>query len=826
MKIYTLIFQRFKWIVTLFPHRNLVILVNIFGNQWFSVEFASQLLNTTNMRNALLNLLTPLFFVSMLQAQFEVIGSKEHGRLFDVNYDVNIPNQLYAITLGNHIVSSKNNGEDWSVFYSVPNGVFNSAQNNLKTLQNDHLTFFIHAGLEARHRTVFVLNKFTKEVTHQYIAPQPDPQADNVWIHTYEILESDPDYALLSINYRIDFNVFGKVYLTQNGGQTWTEIYATSDHFNVFPEQVAFSPNQPEKIWITRGGGDSGVDGGLFLSEDSGQTWQEKLAGIILDPIAFHPENADEIWLGTGISFGGNPQNVYRSMDGGNTWNIVPFAWDDYILNNIKVIQFNPNNAAHLLILEENQVMISLDGGATWQMKFYENAADEMETYFYGSKASFNPFQENEIFVSANYYPFFSSDKGETMQRVKTPYAVTDGHVHYFSNGTEAHLYYGIQGGLGHINRQNGEETAYNVMPLNYFSNNEGGAIFIDPTQVGRVFTYSGGFMGSQLLVSENHGEAAQPIFSSYSNSLDNLKAVPGSNNKIWMSISSYGNDPELYSIDFSNIEAPVVDNISVPGTSGVVKEILFPNENPLHVVVAQGSRIYQTTDGGTIWQEMSQGLEMLDADEDMIFQLVQNPLNAAQLTLATNQGIFTSLDQGQHWTRLTEDIVHHLQHSTVKNGVMVATTHTSDASDFEMSCSLDFGTTWESVGDELFMPIMTAHAFSSTAIHFDGDWASVFVATTGLGLVQYDLDLKSLRTNEAISSKNKLTLYPNPTQDYFYLQDKLDIEKIEVYNASGRNVLSTDKSPVAVSHLPAGIYFIQITTQEKTKFSAKIIKK
>lgn len=778
------------------------------------------------MRNLLLISLISLFSTFFAHAQFQAVGSKEYGRIFDVIYDRTIADQLYGITLENHIVISENNGEDWSVFQVVSEGSFNGLQNNLKNLGEEHLTYFIEPGLSEKNRSVYVLNKLTREVERQYISPMPDAAADKVWINAYDILESNPDHVLLLVNYSISFSSFGKVYLTKNGGETWTEIYATQNHFNVFPENVAFSPDDADKIWITRGNGDSQVEGGLFVSNDGGQTWQEQLEGIVLGPIAFHPEKPEEIWLGTAISFGSSPQNVYRSNDGGLNWTIVPFEWDEYLFNNVKVIEFHPKHPEHLLILEENQVMISHDGGDTWQTKLYENSADETDSYFYGSRASFNPFQENEVFISASYYPFFSKDYGENMQRIHTAYFDTNGSVRHFSNDTQSHLYYGLQGGWLHVNQQTKEENAYQVKPLSDFSINDLGMLFIDPNQAGKVFFYANSFLGSNLLFSDSHGEDLKEIFYSFSNSLDDLKVVPGTDDQIWIALSSYGFTPQIYTLDFSNLNDILTHEILIPGVSGVVTAILFPTDDPLFVMIVRGNRVYQTTDGGQTWNEISQGLEILDSEDDMIYQMVQNPMNSSQISLATSQGIFTSTDFGENWTQLTEKLVHYLQHSSLVDGEMVAATHYSGSSEYSLSYSTNFGTTWETIEDDLFLPLKNPNIFSSTAVHFHGDFATVFSATADLGLIQYEINLKGLATKEVHSPKNSMILYPNPTSDFLHFVEDLDIHQVEVFNANGQRLIWTKHKIVNVSGLAAGIYFVKVLTKDQKKFSVKVIKK
>src|SRR5690606_2204803 len=62
-------------------------------------------------------LMTATFQVT---AQLSVEGSNEYGRIFDIVYDQTTPNKLYGATLGNHIISSQNNGATWELMYTHP----------------------------------------------------------------------------------------------------------------------------------------------------------------------------------------------------------------------------------------------------------------------------------------------------------------------------------------------------------------------------------------------------------------------------------------------------------------------------------------------------------------------------------------------------------------------------------------------------------------------------------------------------------------------------------------------------------------------------------
>lgn len=763
----------------------------------------------------------------MLQAQFEVVGSSEYGRIFGINYDRTTEGKLYAKTLGNHILTSDNNGQTWSVLFAIEEGVFTSVQDNLKVFQENKLSYHIRSGSMPNGRSVYVLNLGTLEVENKYTPPTPDPNAQTNWVSSYSISEMNPNYALISVGYSIGISNYEKVYYTSDFGESWTEVYYTVDNFDVFTGQVMIHPENPEKLFITRGNGSLDVDGGLLISEDGGITWTEKITGIVLEPIAFHPNNSDEIWVGTGISFGAYPENIYKSIDGGENWEVIPIEWSDYLMNNINSIQFNPSNPSDIIILEDNEVAISNDGGQTWELFVYEGAADNPDSYYYGLNASFNPFNENEVFISANYYPFFSSDKGATMERVKMPYFISDGNVFYFDNATEQHLYYGVQFGFAHRNIQSGEENSYNILPINFVTNNSGTNVKIDRTQAGRVFVYFGGFIGYNLFLSDNHGETQVPLFSGYHNTLEDVKPVPNSSNKVWASFSFYEEDPEIYEIDFSNTNDIQITPINNPNSPGTVKELLFPNQNPQHIVAVKGSRVHETTDGGINWEQISEGLEVLNVNSDRIFKLVQNPLNAEQFSITSSKGIFTTINGGQSWEQISSTIVHNLVHSPFVEGHIIAITHSTIDSSFHLMYSKNEGETWELIENEndLYLPFATGDMYSSTDFHFYDDFVDIYIATSGLGVLKYTLDLMEMQLNEPKTVDNSFVIYPNPTNNWLNVISKEKIQYIEVYTMTGERLMSSNTKKLNVSLLKKGIYLVQVVMEDGRKETKKIIK-
>lgn len=759
-------------------------------------------------------------------AQFEMVGSKELGRIFEVTYDPQVENKLYAITLSNHILSSTDNGQTWEIFRSLPQGYFNHVKNNLKIYDESHLTYHLKSN-GSLGRTVHLLNFTTNEVEKQYTTPDPNVGGES-WVNSYSISPQDKNYAIISVGYPLGFGAAEKTYYTTNGGNSWSLIYDSTLNLDIIPAQVAIHPTNPQKLYMTMGNGPTNTYGGLRISEDGGQNWTVKLPGIVLDPITFHPENPNEIWMGTGISSGNSAENLYKSLDGGNTWNIVNLDWHPYVLDCINVIKFQPNNPNQMLVLEDDEVAISNDGGNTWELIVYPDAWDMTDNYSYGLNASFNPFNENEVFISGNYYPMFSSDKGFTMERVKIPYFHADGSVNIFSKNGENHLYYGAQFGIVHKNLNTSEEGIYDILPLNFMTNDSRNALFIDPHTTGRIFTFSGGFMGYNLNVSNDFGQTKEYLHSTFNRVLNDVKPISNANDKIWASFSNGEDSSELVKIDFSDLFNVQVDELSLPNSSGAITSILFPEANDNVAFVAKGSRVHKSTNAGQSWTQSSEGLQDLDEIFDVIFKLTQNPFAPNQFSLASSNGIYTSTNSGETWTQLNQGVYQNLIYSPIQENVMVIAAHDSEASEFQIQVTKNGGESWTALDDESFMHLMTAHVISSTDFFFYEHFVDIYVATSGLGVIKYTLDLDTLSIIEVSPSlQNELMIYPNPTKDIFNIYSQENVRQVDVYSMAGQklNQFQNTKN-INISHLNSGVYLIKITLDNGKVVSQKVIRK
>jgi len=741
-------------------------------------------------------------------AQFSILGSSEHGRIYDMTYDSTTPNRVYALSQANHILVSNDNGVTWGGFYSHLN---KGSIHQLELAdQGRALSFYDEAG------EVCLLDIATGKLLKTYVLPAQDTKS---WPVGYAIYKNNTN-TILGIE-GIEGSTLGsvtfKVYLTTDSGENWNQVYYSEDNQSISVNKVAISPVDPQKLYITLGNGSNNIDGGLWVSTDGGTTWADKIPGIVLDPITIDTTNPDVIWAGTGISFGGNPENLYKSTDAGQTWSTMPIEWNTYLTDNIVSIKVDPKNTNNVLVLEEDQVVTSNDRGLTWTNHGYSNAADNLNDYYYGLNASYNPNNSHEILISANYYPLRSTDDGTTMQRIKTPYSTTGKFISITSINADKYLSYGIQNGYIVNNMTTGIDSEYKMMPLNY-------STIIDYSYVadknipGRIYILRGGFEGSTVSVSNDFGKTSTLLYSTFAISIESVVTYPGNNNKILLSLFGFGT-PEVVNIDFSDLNNVITQHVIIQNTTSPVELCFDKTSNT--IFTASGNQLLKSIDDCATWTTVSNGLQDLVVD-DIIYKIVQNSLNQNEMTLATSKGIFLSSDKGNSWMRVNENPVRNIAYSTVNDNIIIGVQYSSLYTTFQLVVSNDHGVTWNVLTND---KLMGAFSYGVDFDFTDAANIDIYASTSDLGVLKYKLStLTSDISNPEFVEKN-FVVYPNPASNFINVRTNEAIKLIQLTTLDGHQVAESTSNTMDISSLPKGIYIVSVTTQSGQQTFNKLIK-
>ena len=678
------------------------------------------------------------------KAQTEFLGSENYGTLKNFVYDPVIENKLYATTMGNHIMVSKDNGDTWDVLYSFPNLDRPPRIQEMQLTGDSTSLSFIEDYGASFHNKVSILNIESAEITNSFWVPN-DPEESAPELRSYSLHALDSEVILLHTAVNLSHHI---VFYSDDGGDTWSEVYDSDDHQRVMIQRVAICPVNPQKLYLSRFSGYQAVDfGGIWISEDAGQTWEEKLGGLVLSSIGINPSDPDDIYVGSAVrwNYPDQEQAVYRSLDGGETWAMLPIEFDDGwgggSYDFVTAIVHNPSNTNTILILEENETIISTDNGATWDSYVQPGTPDD-NFYWYGRGATFNPYNENQVYIYDFSYPLVSFDGGETLEIYPNRFFRNTGDVNFFDDGNQQHLYYGVQWGYIHKDYATGLEVATDVQPLNqeYMWGPPLIRMFIDQTIPGRAFTYSGNFnIGYTLEVSNDHGQNKTPILQTQLADIHALEPDPNNSDIVWVSLSEGAQEVTLYKIDFSNIDNIISTPVDLPEDDSFINGIAVSPDNSDFILITLGNKVFKSNDDGSTWIDSSNGLENLQPS-DMINELVKDPLNNKQFSIATTKGIFTTHDNGSSWIKISDIPVSNVGHSTANDSVMVGVRYPTWISDFELVYSIDAGDSWEYIGPEDFY---YANIYSS-AFRYEEDVIMAYLHTTDLGLIKYTIDFST----------------------------------------------------------------------------------
>jgi len=115
---------------------------------------------------------------------------------------------------------------------------------------------------------------------------------------------------------------------------------------------------------------------------------------------------------------------------------------------------------------------------------------------------------------------------------------------------------------------------------------------------------------------------------------------------------------------------------------------------------------------------------------------------------------------------------------------------------------------------------------FNSTSISFR---TTTLFKAVGIYPDVFLAKLNGIASIPELSAPQSLTISPNPTSSSFTITSSSKIETIYITDVLGSKILKqvqNDQSvTINISQLPSGIYFIQVTDENKNSINRKIIK-
>ncbi|MBU1009984.1 MAG: T9SS type A sorting domain-containing protein [Bacteroidetes bacterium] len=764
-----------------------------------------------------------LFFISLLMigitnsfSQVTTVSSSEYGRIFDVVYDQNTQNGVYAASMNNHILVSNDNGVSWEVFYSFSSGYVKE----LRMVNDTHLSFYLTNANNPEDNSIHLIQ--LSDLTLTTINRPINNESTDRAIEDYSIYENNIDIMLYKEIYTIGIDNYNRVHYTTNGGQTWTMVYDEISSNLISVDKVLINYNNPNQLFITRGNGANGVNGGFLVSNDAGVNWTEYYAETNIRAVAVDLFDANHWMIGTDPGWG-QDEAVYETLDAGANWSQVTIAFDDHWEKAINEVIFHPNIPNKIYVLETNEIAISTDGGATWSVQVYDPFTP---SYYFGLSATFNPFNDNEVIYTSNWYPYRSTDGGITIERMYTPYSWVSS-VDLSANsggGQDPYLYYGVQGGLVSKNLVTNSETSYGVQSVDIISGSAPPAFFADNNLYGRIFASVEDFNGKALNVSTDHGQSFETFYTGFWDPVLNIQPDPVNTTDVWVSFDVFsGSGTYIVDVTSSDPWNPNLTNLTMPSSAKHHSTWINPINNQ-EVLAGLGGEIWSSTDRGTNWTNSSNGLT-LDPDLGRIYSIVRNPSDVNEFVLASSGGVWKSTDNCANWTNmLTTNGVRQVVYDPNDAEVLVAATYDSPESSTAIYFSTDSGATWNMIPVEEFVFCNS----TSMAFDFTGEGFTVYMATYDLGVITYDVMYDPTGINNPITDFSGLALYPNPVVDVLNVTfENESIPSITViYNTIGEEVdRFVNQTKFDLSHLITGVYLVKVSNQNGKSFVKRIIK-
>ncbi len=152
-----------------------------------------------------------------------------------------------------------------------------------------------------------------------------------------------------------------------DGGDHWSELKGNGLPEGAWGRSGVAAARNSTRVYLVV----EAKDGGLFRSDDRGNTWMR---------VSTDSRLTSRAWYFSGVTVDpNNPDAVYlpnvglnRSMDGGKTFKVIKGApgGDDY-----HYLWIDPANSARMILATDQGTVVSLDSGATWSTWYNQPTA-------------------------------------------------------------------------------------------------------------------------------------------------------------------------------------------------------------------------------------------------------------------------------------------------------------------------------------------------------------------------------------------------------------------------------------------------------------------
>ncbi|MEM7105733.1 MAG: glycosyl hydrolase [Bacteroidota bacterium] len=464
-----------------------------------------------------------------------------------------------------------------------------------------------------------------------------------------------------------------------DGGQTWTQLKSGLPNSRMGKIGLAISPQKSNVLYAA-----IELDrrkGGVYRSEDHGATWK-KMSSAVSGGTGPHyymelyasPHQFDRLYL--------MDVRIQKSEDGGKTFTRMQ---DRYKHVDNHAMAFRADDPNYLLVGCDGGVYESFDLGEKWRYmgnlpltQYYKVAVDDTEPFYnvYGGTQDNNtqggPSRTNNVhgIMNSDWYVVLGGD----------------GHQPATEPGNPDIVYaQWQQGNITRVDMTTGEIVYIKPQPaegdpVERF--NWDAPILVSPHDAKSLF-----FASQRLWKSNDRGDSWTAISPDLTKNLERIEQPIMGKKQSWdnawdiYAMSDYstianvsqspldadliyvGTDDGLIQVTENGGESwqkVPVEEFGVPSTAFVndIKADLF-DVNTVYVCLDNHKfgdykpYFFKSNDKGKTWQEMTNNLP----ESTLVWRMVQDHVKKDLLFLATEFGIYTSLNGGENWLRLKDGL-------------------------------------------------------------------------------------------------------------------------------------------------------------------------
>ena len=481
---------------------------------------------------------------------------------------------------------------------------------------------------------------------------------------------------------------------SEDSGNTWKEISLNKG----FPDStlgiigVTVSPVNNEKVWAIVENKDKG---GLYLSNDGGQSW--KL-------INNERKLRQRAWYYTRVYADTQDENLvyvlnvryHKSTDSGKSFKTYNAPHGDH-----HDLWISPEDPKRMIIGDDGGAQVSYDRGESWSTymnqptsQFYRVTTDNSFPYrIYAA-------QQDNSTIRINH----RSSNGSITESDWEPTAGGES-AHIAVDPLNNEVIYGgsYDGFLTRVNHESGSVRAINVWPDNPMGHGAEGMkyrfqwnfpIIFSKHNPKKLYTFS-----NQVHVTENEGQSWDIISPDLTrNDPNKLKSSGGP-------ITQDNTSVEYYCTIFAAQESPVTEGLIWVGSddglvhltknAGKTWDNITPKKMPEWMMINSiepsafdegtcyiaGTKyktgdfkpyIYKTTDFGKTWKKITNGIN----EEHFTRVVREDPENKNILYSGTETGMYISLDAGQNWQSFQLNLpIVPITDLTIKNNSLIVAT-------------------------------------------------------------------------------------------------------------------------------------------------------